>query len=124
MEDAMKKNPVASLLVKASLVSFILSAILLLITSSLMLNALLSASAVSIMVIVTYILSNFIGGFLMGRGMGHRKFVWGLAAGGVYFIIVFLLSLVVVGTKDFSLATTIRTLGICGLSGMIGGMIS
>lgn len=124
MEDAMKKNPVASLLVKASLVSFILSAILLLITSSLMLNALLSASAVSIMVIVTYILSNFIGGFLMGRGMGHRKFVWGLAAGGVYFIIVFLLSLVVVGTKDFSLATTIRTLGVCGLSGMIGGMIS
>lgn len=124
MEHVLKKNPVVMLLVKAVLVSFVVSAILLLITSALMLNTNLSATVVSVMVIVTYIIANFLSGFLMGKGMEQKKFMWGLASGFVYFLIIFLLSLIIMSTKNFSLMATVRTLLICTLSGMVGGMLS
>lgn len=124
MESVLKKNPVVTLLIKAVLVSFIVSAILLLITSALMLNTGMSASGVSILVIVTYIISNFISGFIMGKGMERKKFIWGLVSGLVYFLIIFLLSIIIMSTKNFSLVTTIRTCVICLLSGMVGGMLS
>ena len=124
MEHVLKKNPVISLVVKAVLVSFIVSAIFLLITSALMLGTNLSPTVVSTLVIVTYIISNFISGFIMGRGMEHKKFIWGLVSGLVYFCIVFVLSILIMGTKNFSLAATMRTLIICCLSGMVGGMLS
>lgn len=124
MEHALKKNPVVTLIVKAVLVSFIVSAIFLLITSALMLGTNLSSTVVSALVIVTYIISNFISGFIMGKGMEHKKFIWGLVSGLVYFFVIFVLSIIIMGTKNFSLAATIRTLLICGLSGMVGGMLS
>lgn len=124
MERVLKKNPVVSLLVKAVLVSFIVSAILLLITSALMLNTNLSASAVSVLVIITYIISNFLSGFIMGKGMEQKKYIWGLISGLSYFVIIFIVSFIFMGSKDLNIATTIRTLLICAASGMIGGMLS
>lgn len=124
MERVLKKNPVVSLLVKAVLVSFIVSAILLLITSALMLNTNLSASAVSVLVIITYIISNFLSGFIMGKGMEQKKYIWGLISGLSYFVIIFIVSFLFMGVKDLNIATTIRTLLICAASGMIGGMLS
>lgn len=124
MENAMKKNPAVSLLVKATFASFIVSAIMLLITSTLMLNVGISASIVSILVIITYIVSNFLSGFIMGKGMQEKKFIWGVVSGAIYFIILFVLSVLIMGTKDFHLVSTIRTMAICVLSGMVGGMIS
>ena len=124
MENAMKKNPAVSLLVKATFASFIVSAIMLLITSTLMLNVGISASIVSILVIITYIVSNFLSGFIMGTGMREKKFIWGVVSGAIYFILLFVLSVLIMGTKDFHLVSTIRTMAICVLSGMVGGMIS
>ena len=124
MENAMKKNPAVSLLVKATFASFIVSAIMLLITSTLMLNVGISASIVSILVIITYIVSNFLSGIIMGKGMREKKFIWGVVSGAIYFIILFVLSVLIMGTKDFHLVSTIRTMAICVLSGMVGGMIS
>ena len=124
MENAMKKNPAVSLLVKATFASFIVSAIMLLITSTLMLNVGISASIVSILVIITYIVSNFLSGFIMGKGMREKKFIWGVVSGTTYFVILFVLSVLIMGTKDFHLVSTIRTMAICVLSGMVGGMIS
>ena len=124
MEHVLKKNPVVMLLIKSVLVSFVVSAILLLITSALMLSTNLSATVVSVLVIVTYIIANFLSGFIMGKGMEHRKFIWGLVSGLVYFFIIFLLSLIIMSTKNFSLVATVRTLLICALSGMVGGMLS
>lgn len=124
MERMLRKNPIVSLLVKAVLVSFIVSSILLLITSALMMNSNMSASVVSALVIVTYMISNFLSGFIMGKGMEHKKYLWGLASGGIYFVVLFLISLVAMGVKDFSIFHTIRTMLICALSGMVGGMLS
>lgn len=124
MEHVLKRNPVVMLLVKATLVSFVVSAILLLITSALMLSTSMSATVVSVLVIVTYIISNFLSGFIMGKGMEHKKFIWGLTSGLVYFFIIFILSLIIMSSKNFSLVTTVRTLLICTLSGMVGGMLS
>lgn len=124
MEHVLRKNPVVSLLVKAVLISYVVSAILLLITSALMLSANMSATVVTVLVIVTYIISNFLSGFIMGKGMEHQKFIWGLLSGFIYFVILLLLSLIIMSSREFSLFATIRTLLICTLSGMVGGMLS
>ncbi len=124
MDHVLKKNPVIMLLVKAVLVSFIVSAILLLITSALMLGSNMSASFVGVFVIAIYIISNFLSGLIMGKGMEQRKFLWGIVSGLMYFVVIFVLSIFVMSTKDFSLMATIRTLLICTISGMVGGMVS
>ena len=124
MDHVLKKNPVIMLLVKAVLVSFIVSAILLLITSALMLGSNMSASFVGAFVIAIYIISNFLSGLIMGKGMEQRKFLWGIVSGLMYFVVIFVLSIFVMSTKDFSLMATIRTLLICTISGMVGGMVS
>ena len=124
MDHVLKKNPVIMLLVKAVLVSFIVSAILLLITSALMLGSNMSASFVGIFVIAIYIIANFLSGLIMGKGMEQRKFLWGIVSGLMYFVVIFVLSIFVMSTKDFSLMATIRTLLICTISGMVGGMVS
>ena len=124
MDHVLKKNPVIMLLVKAVLLSFIVSAILLLITSALMLGSNMSASFVGVFVIAIYIISNFLSGLIMGKGMEQRKFLWGIVSGLMYFVVIFVLSIFVMSTKDFSLMATIRTLLICTISGMVGGMVS
>ena len=124
MDHVLKRNPVIMLLVKAVLLSFIVSAILLLITSALMLGSNMSASFVGIFVIAIYIIANFLSGLIMGKGMEQRKFLWGIVSGLMYFVVIFVLSIFVMSTKDFSLMATIRTLLICTISGMVGGMVS
>ena len=124
MDHVLKRNPVIMLLVKAVLLSFIVSAILLLITSALMLGSNMSASFVGVFVIAIYIISNFLSGLIMGKGMEQRKFLWGIVSGLMYFVVIFVLSIFVMSTKDFSLMATIRTLLICTISGMVGGMVS
>ena len=124
MERLMRKNPAMMLLFKAVLTAFIVSAILLFITSAIMSKSELSAGVVSTLVIVTYIVSNLLCGVILGKTMEQKKFMWGLYGGLLYFAIIFIFSLVITGTKDFNLFTTVKVLMICGLSGMFGGMIS
>lgn len=75
-------------------------------------------------VYITYVLSNFIGGFIFGKIAGRRKYLFGMLVGAVYFLILVLISLIAlkggnIFTTDFLLA-----LLACVGGGMLGGMIS
>ena len=112
--------------------TFILKCLLLsyLLTTGLLLLALLlyrfelTEKVVSVCIIGIYILVTFLAGFLAGKREGSRKFLWGLLLGGLYFLILIVISLTVnqgmgeVGGNFFTV------LILCCGSGMLGGMLS
>lgn len=122
-----KKNP-ASVLGIALLVMYMISGIMLLLLATLLYYFELSEETVRIGVIVVYVAAGVAGGFWIGKQMRDKKYLWGLVAGGSYFVLLFVLSLLVKsGTgemPDFDAVRILTTLVLCGVSGMAGGMIS
>ncbi len=105
-------------------VMFIISALLLLILALLLYKLELTEAVVKIGVVVIYVVSGLIGGVLMGRMMREQKYLWGLAAGVIYFLVLFAASALVKGGFDMDMAKTVTTLILCAASGMAGGMVS
>ena len=99
-------------MLKALVASYIVTGLLLLLT----------AGKVRIMIIVTYILSCFAGGFLSGKMMKNKKFLWGILVGLLYFGIMLLVSLAVNRQLDQTAANFVTTMVLCLLGGMLGGM--
>lgn len=82
------------------------------------------SNVLSVGVIVIYILSNVLGGFLVGKMMGQQKFFWGVVIGAAYFLILFLIGVGVMGTKINGNMQIISGAMVCVISGMLGGMIA
>ncbi len=122
-----KKSP-ATAMGMALGIMYVVSAVLLLMLSALLYNFELSEATIKIGVVAIYILSGFVGGFWMGKQMQDKKYLWGLMIGGIYFVLLFVVSLVIkVGTGEelsIELVRIVTTLLLCAVSGMAGGMIS
>ncbi len=118
-----KSNPVAATMVSV-LAMFLLSSLFLLLLAALLYKFDLSESAVKVGIVVIYIISGVIGGFLMGKIMKTQKFLWGFAAGVIYFGILFLISVLVKQGISMELSKVATTFILCTVSGMAGGMIS
>ncbi|MBB2182031.1 TIGR04086 family membrane protein [Lachnospiraceae bacterium MD1] len=124
MEKAFRQNTKMFALLKGLLFSYIITAFILLLLSFLMLKLDLSSTVISGGIIFTYIVSSFIGGFIVGKKVEQRKFIWGLFMGIAYFIIIMLVSLMMNRVSPLPLGSLLTTFIICGMSGMLGGMIS
>lgn len=122
-----KKNP-ASVMGITLIVMYVVSGLMLLLLAALLYNFELSEATVKIGVIVIYIVSGFTGGFLIGKQMQDKKYLWGLFAGGIYYVLLFVLSMVVKQVMGEALAfeavRMLTTFILCAVSGMAGGMIS
>lgn len=111
-------------IIKALLWAYILTGGLLLLLALFVLRFGLSEKAVSLVIIGIYIGVTFFAGFFTGKKLKTRKFMWGLLVGGLYFLVLIILSLAVnhsfkdVATNFFSV------LVMCAGSGMLGGMLS
>ena len=115
----MKKN-ICGALIR----SFIVSIILLLIFAMIMYLGNVEDKIVGVMVIIIYFVSNLIGGIYVGKKALKNKYVWGILEGILYFLCIFVVSLI--GNKngvDVNLSVIIAAI-ISVLGGMIGGMIS
>ena len=111
-------------LLKSLLFSYILTGGLLLLLALLLYRFGLSEKIVSVCIIVIYVGATFFAGFLTGKKMKNRKFLWGLVMGGAYFLVLVVVSLAVnrsVGELSDSFLTT---LVLCAGGGMLGGMVS
>lgn len=84
----------------------------------------LSEQIVSIGIIVIYVAAVFLAGFLAGKGMKSRKFLWGLIVGLAYFGIMVLISFAVNHSLKGFDTHFFSTLAICAAGGMLGGMLS
>jgi putative membrane protein (TIGR04086 family) len=124
MDKAIRQNTKMFALLKGLLFSYIITAFILLLLSFLMLKLDLSSTVISGGINFAYIVSTFLGGFFVGRKLEQRKFLWGLVMGVFYFIVLMLISLLMNRVTPLPMGSLFTVLVICGLSGMLGGMVS
>lgn len=105
-------------------VMFIISGVLLLLLALLLYQFDLTEAAVKIGVVVIYVVSGFFGGILIGKRMQEQKYLWGLAAGVLYFLVLFAASVLVRGGFTMDMTKAATTFVLCAASGMAGGMVS
>lgn len=118
----MKKN--ISAFLKFLLASFVFSVALLFLLAFLLYRFHLSDSIVSAGVIVIYVVSNFLAGFLAGKTKGQQKYLWGLGIGAAYFAVLLLVSFVSGQSPADIGQNFVMTMFLCLASGMLGGMVS
>ncbi len=111
-------------LVKSLLFSYILTAVLLAVLAFLLYKLGLGEKTVSAAIIAIYVAGTFFGGFVTGKRMGNRRFLWGLLMGTVYFLVLAVVSLAV-GKGNIQMGTSFfTTMALCAGGGMLGGMVS
>ena len=93
MEKGKAYQDAAVRMIKALLASYIVTGLLLLVLALLLYKLRLSESAVNVGIIAVYVVSCFLGGFLEGKMMKTRKFLWGSVCGLLYFTILAVISL-------------------------------
>jgi putative membrane protein (TIGR04086 family) len=118
-----RENPAAAI-GGAVFLMFVVSSLLLLILALFLYKMELSESVVRIGVVVIYVLSGILGGLFAGKRMKEQKYLWGLAAGAIYFAVLFVAAFVMRGGLTAEPAEIFTTMALCLASGMAGGMIS
>lgn len=114
----------ALFLLKSLLFSYILTGALLLVLALLLYKVGLPGKAVSVCIIVIYVLATFFAGFVTGRKLGNRRFLWGALMGAAYFLILVIISLCVNHQLNVLTNSFLTTLVLCSGGGMLGGMLS
>lgn len=107
---------------KALLVSYIITGLFLLLLAGLLYKFRLDEGKIQIGIILTYILSCFAGGFLAGKMMKSRQFLWGVLLGLLYFLIMTLISIAVNRELQDGSSSFITSFLLCMCGGMLGGM--
>lgn len=116
-------NPLTAIFISV-FAMFIVSGLLLLILALLLYKLEPGEAVIKVGIVVIYVIAGLFGGIFLGKIMREQKFLWGLVAGILYFVILFLVSAVVKGGLDMEPSRVFTTLILCGASGMAGGMIS
>ncbi len=104
--------------------SYVITFLGILVLALLLLFFQISEEVVDIGIIVIYIFACLFAGFVIGKRRKEKKFLWGMAAGGCYYVLLLLLSLFLrhsLNTTDNGIITTCL---LCLGSGTFGGMIS
>ncbi len=109
---------------KCMLAAYLLTAGLLLLLALMLYRFGLSEKVVSICIIVIYIAVTFLAGVIAGKRAGERRFLWGLAMGCLYFLILTAVSFIVNRRVDGDIGNLVTVFLLCAGSGMLGGMIS
>ncbi len=114
----------ALFLLKSLLFSYILTGGLLLLLALLLYKAGLSQKVVSVCIILIYVIATFFAGFITGKKLKNRKFLWGALMGTLYFVVLVVISLIVNRQPGILTGSFATTLILCGGGGMLGGMLS
>ena len=109
---------------KCMLAAYLLTAGLLLFLALLLYRFGLSEKVVSIGIILIYIVVTFLAGFIAGKRAGEKKFLWGLAMGCIYFLVLTAVSMIVNRGMEEVSGSLVTGFLLCGGSGMLGGMLS
>lgn len=124
MERIEKNKSKVLLVMKCLLCAYIITGSFLLILAFLLYKFDLDNGKVTVGILFIYILSSFTGGFLLGKVVSEKKFMWGALFGTLYFGTLFVLSIVVNRSVSQDISTILTSFILCAGAGMIGGMIS
>ena len=109
---------------KCMLMAYILTAGLLLLLAFMLYRFGLSEKVVSICIIAIYIVVTFLAGMLAGKKAGKRRYLWGLAMGITYYMILVIVSMIVNKGAQAVAGNMATVFFLCAGSGMMGGMLS
>lgn len=110
-------------IMKVILLEFVVSILLLLGMAFFMYKVDVATQMAKVFVLAIYVIATFIGGFVIGRVSGNKKFLWGMMAGAIYFLILFIVSLI--AKTDNAVSNGILFPLLCCLAGgCMGGMTS
>lgn len=124
MRETYAKGSQIVSIIKALLASYIVTGILLFVLTFLLYKFDWDEQKVTGGIIVIYVLSTFIGGFILGKLKRVKKFLWGLIIGVLYFALLFGISFGVYRSFDGNGTNVITTLLLCAGGGMLGGMLA
>ena len=111
-------------MLKCLLASYIVTGLLLLGLTFLVYKFELNEQVVLGSVVAIYVVSTFVGGFIIGKLMPRRKFLWGMILGLTYFALLLLISYGVYREFNTNGLNVITTVLLCVGGGMLGGMLS
>ena len=103
------------------LTQIILTTVILFVSSGIIWKYAYDEKAISAVVTGTYIVVNILGGIIAGKLFKKNQFLWGLAAGVIYFSVLLLFGIVIFKTGTPGINVVGNAL-ICAVSGMTGGM--
>ncbi len=110
-------------MIKSITVSYLLTAVMLLVLSFIMYKCKVSMSGANSGILASYVLSCLIGGFIFSGCLAQKKYLGGALLGVVYFAVAYLVSAVWNQSIAAQMPGMLTAFLICVFSGMLGGMI-
>ena len=111
-------------IIKALLASYSVTGVLLLLLSFFLYKFEWDEQMITAGIVIVYVFSTFVGGFILGKIKKNKKLWWGLLLGFLYFAFLFLISFVLYQNFSNNGTDIITTLLLCIGGGMLGGMLS
>lgn len=110
--------------VKTVVAAAIVTVLLLMILALLLLKAGFLDKTVLIGIGIIYFIANVAGGFILGRVKEKKRYIWGIAEGFTYFLVLSLVSFLVTGQVYQGEMPVLAGLLCCIGGGFVGGIIS
>lgn len=126
-KKSMKKTGIeqkALQVIKALLCAYIVTAILLLILAMLLYKTGINEANINAGIILSYVISSFAGGFVIGKLSREKKFLWGILSGVLYFFLLVVISFGIYREIRSDIQELLTTFLLCAGGGMLGGMVS
>ena len=124
MEKKLQKDSKVVGILKALLVSYAITGVLLLLLAVLLYKMDLDEQKVTFGIVAIYVIATFFGGIVIGKLTRYKRFLWGLAVGVCYFLLLLLISFGVYRSMEMEGMGVLTTFLLCGGGGMLGGMVS
>lgn len=119
----MKNNGKITQMIKSIILSYVVTAIILLILSWITWKMKISVAAAGGGILCAYILSCLLGGFVYSGALNEKRYLGGGLLGLVYFVIVYCVSAVWNQGLVVEMPGILTAFLICVFSGMLGGML-
>jgi len=109
---------------KGLIISYLITIILLFAVAVVVYKVGISDTVLSGLITAVYIFATFLGGFVTGKKVQEKKFVWGALFGFTYILIAVALSAIVGGAEAGTLVPRITKCVMCVAGGMLGSMLA
>ena len=123
MEKTNLKNLKLMWVLKGLLASYIVTATMLIGISFLLYKFDVGEEFVRSGILVTYAMSAFTGGFILGKLMREKRYLWGFLMGCIYFLVLLVISMGVYRMIPEA-ADVAKGMLLCAAGGTVGGMIA
>ncbi len=124
MDKVLHRSSKIVVILRILLLSYLVTGLLLLLLSFISLKLDVSNGIIAGGIIATYVLSSFLGGFLLGKGADKKRYLWGISMGAIYFIMLILISILTNSVIGMDTGRIVTVMILCLASGMVGGMLS